>query len=84
MHAAIETDSFYIPSYDLTESNVHDRQMFGQVWEHLPSNVIPTMSMADSAYNGNSVIETAWKHGAWPLHGIKKSAVYRRGPMNTF
>jgi transposase len=84
MHAAIETESFYILSYQLTESNVHDSQMFGQVWEHLPSNVAPTMSLADSAYNGNSVIETALRHGAWPLHGIKKNAVYRRSPMNAY
>lgn len=84
MHAAIETETFYILSYQLTESNVHDSQMFEQVWEHLPSNVEPTMSLADSAYNGNPVIETAWKHGAWPLHGIKKNAVYRRSPMNAY
>jgi hypothetical protein len=84
MHAAIETESFYILSFELTESNVHDSQMFGQVWEHLPSNVEPTMSLADSAYNGNPVIETAWKHGAWPLHGIKKNAVYRHRPMNAY
>lgn len=50
----------------------------------LPSNVEPTMSLADSAYNGNLVIETAWKHGAWPLHGIKKNAVYRRSPINAY
>jgi len=84
MHAAIETDSFYILSYQLTESNVHDSQMFGQVWEHLPSDVQPKISLADSAYNGNEVIEIARHHGAWPLHGIKKNAVYRRRPMNAY
>jgi transposase len=84
MHTAIETETFYILSYQLTESNVHDSQMFEQVWQHLPSNVEPTMSLADSAYNGNLVIETAWKHGAWPLHGIKKNAVYRRSPKNAY
>jgi hypothetical protein len=64
MHAAIETESFYILSHQLTESNVHDSQMFRQVLSHLPLNVVPTMSLVDSAYNGNPVIETALKHSA--------------------
>jgi hypothetical protein len=58
--------------------------MFGQVCEHQPSNVVPTMSLADSTYNGNSVIETALIFGAWPLHGVKKNTVYRRSSMNSY
>ncbi|HSV42586.1 MAG TPA: transposase [Methanomassiliicoccales archaeon] len=42
------------------------------------------MILADSAYNGNPVIGTAWKHGAWPLHGVKKNAVYRRSPIDAY
>jgi transposase len=42
------------------------------------------MSLADSAYHGNSILETALSHSAWPLHGIKKNAVYRRNPINAY
>ena len=54
------------------------------VQEHLPSNVNPVMSLADSAYHSNEIAETALKHGAWPLHGIKKNAVFRPSPKNAY
>jgi transposase len=74
VHAAIEVDEFIVLSYQLTESNVHDSQMFGDVWDKLPSNVVPKRSLADSAYFGNDCLAAARQHGATPLHGIKKNA----------
>ena len=74
IHAAIEVDQFFVLSYCLTESNVHDSQMFPEVWDSLPDNVSPKRSLADSAYFGNACLAAARRHGAVPLHGIKKNA----------
>jgi len=74
VHAAIETDEFLVLSYELTSSNVHDSQMFADVWEKLPSNVSPKRSLADSAYHGERCLAAARQHGATPLHGIKRNA----------
>src|SRR5690606_31337385 len=73
-HAAIETDSFVVLSYSLTRSNVHDSREFSNVWNRLPSNVTPKRSLADSAYHGEARLAAARRHGAVPLHGIKKNA----------
>jgi len=74
VHAAIEVDEFLILSYELTDSNVHDSQMFADVWDKLPSNVSPKRSLADSAYHGERCLAAARQHGATPLHAIKKNA----------
>jgi hypothetical protein len=68
----------------MTKSNVHDSWMFGPVWDHLPTNVVPIMSLVDSAFHSNDIAETVLKHGAWPLHGIKKNAVFRPSPNNGY
>lgn len=81
VHAAVEVDSFFILSYELTKSNVHESQMFEEVWNDLPENIAPLRSLADSAYNGERCLRTAKKHGATPVHGIKKNAVYRHHPL---
>jgi len=73
-HAAIEVDRFLVLSYELTASNVHERQMFSGVWERLAKNVAPTRSLADSAYHGEACLAAARLHGATPLHKIKKNA----------
>ena len=73
-HAAIETGSFVVLSYELTRSNVHDSQMFADVWDGLPSNVQVKRSLADSAYHGEACLAAARQHGAVPLHCIKKNA----------
>jgi transposase len=73
-HAAIEVDSFFVLSYSLTKSNVHESQMFEEVWDQMPDNAIPIRSLADSAYNGEKCLQAAIKHGATPMHGIKKNA----------
>ena len=39
IHAVIEVDSFVVLNYELTPSNVHDSQMFSDVWDRLPTNV---------------------------------------------
>ena len=48
--------------------------MFPEVWDNLPNNVSPKRSLADSAYFGNDCLAAARRHGAVPLHGIKKNA----------
>ena len=73
-HAAIEVDSFIVLSYELTASNVHESQMFSEVWNGLPDNIRPKRSLADSAYHGEVCLLAARLHGAVPLHGIKKNA----------
>jgi len=74
VHAMIEVDEFIVLSYKLTKSNVHESQMFADVWDKLPNNVSPKRSLADSAYFGNDCLAVARQHGATPLHGIKKNA----------
>jgi transposase len=80
VHSAIEIDTFLVLNYVFTKSNVHDSQVFDEVWNDIPSNVIPTRSLADAAYNGEKCLQTALAHGATPIHGIKKNAVYLSHP----
>jgi len=84
VHAAVEVDSFFILSYSLTKSNVHESRMFGEVWSNLPENIVPMRSLADSAYNGERCLQAAKEHGATPMHGIKKNAVYRHRPETEY
>ena len=84
VHAAVEVDSFFILSYSLTKSNLHESRMFEEVWNILPENIVPLRSLADSAYNGERCLRTAKEHGATPLHGIKKNAVYRHRPETEY
>jgi len=74
VHAGIEVDEFIVLSYKLTRSDIHDNQMFAEVWDKLPSNVIPTSILADAAYCGEACLAAAMQHGATPLNGIKKKA----------
>jgi len=83
-HAAIEVDSFFVLSYGLTRSNVHESRMFEAVWDDLPDNIIPLRSLADSAYNGEKCLQVALRHGATPMHGIKKNARYFRHPETAY
>jgi len=80
VHAAVKVDSFFVLSYDLSESNVHDSQRFEAVWNGLLRNVEPRRSLADSAYGGERCLQIAREHGATPIHGIKRNAVYLRTP----
>jgi len=84
IHAAVEIDNFLIWNYVLTKSNVHDSQVFSEVWDDMPNNVIPIRSLADAAYNGINCLQTALNHGATPIHGVKKNAVYRHHPENAY
>ncbi|MBE0518850.1 MAG: transposase [Thermoplasmata archaeon] len=84
IHAAIEVDQFFVLSYCLTESKVHDSQMFPEVWDGLPQNVSPKRSLADSAYFGNDCLVAARQHGATPLHGIKKNARHFSKPETLY
>lgn len=83
-HAAIEVDSFLILNYELTDSDVHESQMYEDVWDDLPDNVEPIRSLADSAYTSNYCIRVANKHGASAIHDVKKNAVHRSNPMNGY
>ena len=80
VHAAIEVDEFIVLSYRLTKSNVHESQMFKEVWQELPDNVQPIRSLADSAYFGNDCLAAARQRGATPLHAIKSNARDFREP----
>jgi len=84
IHAAIEVDRFFVLSYCLTDSNVHESQMFGDVWNGLPRNVFPKRSLADSAYHGERCLQAALAHGATPLHGIKKNARHFAHPETAY
>ncbi len=84
IHAVIEVDEFFVLSYELTESNVHDSQMFSEVWNGLPSNVRVVRSLADSAYHGEACLAAARQHGATPLHGIKKNARHFSRPETLY
>ena len=84
VHAAIEVDEFVVLSYTLTDSNVHDSREFSNVWDRLPSNVTPKRSLADSAYHGENCLAAARRHGAVPLHGIKKNARHFARPETNY
>jgi transposase len=73
-NVVIEVDEFIILAYFLSDSDVHESQTFGDVWNRLPDNVLPIRSLADSAYVGNDCLTVARQHGATPLHKIKKNA----------
>ncbi|MGB9591983.1 MAG: transposase [Candidatus Kryptoniota bacterium] len=83
-HAAVEVDSFSILSYSLTKSNVHESQPFEEVWGNLPRNITPLRSLADSAYNGEKCLQVALRHGATPIHGIKKNARFFKHPETQY
>jgi hypothetical protein len=74
VHAAIEVGEFIVLSYELTKSNVHDSQMFADIWNEMPSNVSPKHSLADSDYHGEKCLAAARHHGATSLHAIMKNA----------
>jgi hypothetical protein len=80
VHAAVEIDSFLVLNYELTKSNVHESQMFEEVWNEFPDNVIPNRSLADSAYTSESCIQSAQKRGATAFHDVKCNAVYTHHP----
>jgi transposase len=84
VHAAIEVDQFFVLSYCLTDSNVHESQMFGGVRDRLPENIVPKRSLADSAYHGERCLQAALAHGATPLHGIKKNARHFPHPVTAY
>ena len=83
-HDVVEVDEFIVLSYQLTESNVHESQMFSEVWSGLPNNVSSKRSLADSAYFGNDCLVAARQHSAVPLHGIKQNARDFERPKNFY
>jgi len=84
VHAATEIDSFLILNYELTKSNVHDSQVFEDVWEDLPDNVTPIQSLADAAYTSQACLDVANQHGAKAFHEVKCNAVYVHHPNTSY
>jgi len=84
VHAAVEVDSFFVLSYDLSKSNVPESQRFEAVWNGLLRNVEPRRSLADSAHCGERCLQIAREQGATPVHGIRKNAVYVRNPTSLY
>jgi len=84
VHAAVEVDRFFVLSYDLTESKVHESQRFEEVWNTLPENIEPRRSLADCAYTGEGCLNVARAHGATPIHGVKSNAVYVHHPTTSY
>jgi len=84
VHAAIEVDRFFVLSYDLTESNVHESQRFESVWNALPENIEPRRSLADCACTGEGCLNAARAHGATSVHGVKSNAVYVHHPTTSY
>ncbi len=84
LHATVETETFFILSYTLTNSKVHESQQYDQLWQNLPDNIQPKKSLADSAYTSEKCLQVARQHGATPYHGIKKNAIYHRHPTTAY
>ena len=84
VHATVEIETFFILSYTFTESNVHESQIYEELWNELPENIRPKRSLADAAYTSESCLQVAKQHGATPYHGIKKNAVYHRHPKTAY
>jgi len=84
VHAAIEVDGFFVLSYSLSRSKVHDSRRFGRVWDALPENILPVRSLADAAYTGEACLQAALRHGATPIHGIKKNARFFKHPETAY
>ena len=84
MHAVIEVDQFFVLSYVLTDSNIHESRMFGEAWDGLPTNIEVKRSLADSAYNGEVCLAAARQRGATPIHGLKKNARCFARPMTLY
>ena len=84
IHAAIEVESFLVINYVLTDSNVHESQVFGEVWDDIPTNVKPIRSLADAGYEWEECLQIALAHGATPIHGTKKNAVYHSNPVTAY
>jgi transposase len=80
VHATIEVDGFLVLSYSMSKSNVHESQMFSEVWNDIHEKVVPVRSLADSAYTGEECIQTVKKSGATAFHGVKSNAVHVAKP----
>jgi len=84
LHATVETETFFILSYTLTDSNVHESRQYETVWKILPENIQAKRSLADGAYTGEPCLQVAKQHGATPYHAIRKDAIYHRHPETAY
>lgn len=84
LHASIEVDSLLILSYSLSGSDVHESQMFEEVWDDIPDNFETVRSLADGGYGGNPCLEIVRRSGSIPIHGIRKDAVLVNHPHTAY
>ena len=83
-HITIEEETLIIPSYTLTESNVHESKVFVDNWEKLPENVFPIRSLADGSYATKDICEYVREWDAIPYHGIRKDAICKKHPKTAY
>lgn len=84
VHAAVELPSMLYLNEHLTPGRTHESVVFDRVWENLPENVDPTLSLADAAYGGNACLETAEEYGATAIHALHANAAGHRTPNNSY
>lgn len=84
VHAAVELPSMLYLNEHLTPGRTHEAVVFDDVWDNLPENIDPTLSLADAAYGGNTCLEIAEDYGATPIHALHANAAGRRTPNNAY
>lgn len=83
-HCAVEVPQMLYLSTVQTKGGVHESQKFKEVWEDLPVNVTPFRSLADTAYSGEECLQTAFDHGATPLHHVRADAKHTKDPQTRY
>lgn len=83
-HAAIEVPTLLYLNIEVTDSGVHESQVFDDVWADLPDNTDPVRSLADAAYSGNENLETVREQGATPIHDLRQDHRYERFPDSAY
>lgn len=83
-HCAVEVPQMLYLNTVQTRGGVHESQKFADVWQDLPANVTPFRSLADTAYSGEECLQTAFDHGATPLHHVRADAKHTKNPTNRY
>lgn len=83
-HCVVQVPHMLILSSVQTSGGVHESQVFAKAWENMPVNVQPYRSLADAAYSGEECLQTAFEHGATPLHAVRADAKHTRTPQTRY
>lgn len=83
-HCAVEVPQMLYLNTVQTKGGVHESQKFSDVWRDLPVNVRPFRSLADTAYSGEECLQTAFEHGATPLHHVRADAKHTKRPTTRY